>query len=145
MEYLIAPVAKPRMTRGDKWRKIPRKPVGKYWAFCRRCQLLKMELPLSNASVTFIVPMAESWSKKKRKQFDGKPHQPKGGPDLDNFLKALGDALYKNDSCIWDVHIRKVWGYEGKIIIDQSDMTRGISYLAPAYETMAKDKGKKGR
>jgi len=104
-----------------------------------------MELPLSNASVTFIVPMAESWSKKKRKQFDGKPHQPKGGPDLDNFLKALGDALYKNDSCIWDVHIRKVWGYEGKIIIDQSDMTRGISYLAPAYETMAKDKGKKGR
>jgi Holliday junction resolvase RusA-like endonuclease len=78
-----------------------------------------MELPLSNAMVTFVVPMPDSWSEKKCKVFDGKPHQSDRGPDLDNFLKALGDALYKNDSCIWDVHVRKIWGYDGKIIIEQ--------------------------
>lgn len=120
MEYLITPIPKPRMTRSDRWRDPPREPVRKYWAFCRRCQLLNMELALSNAMVTFVVPMPDSWSEKKRKALDGKPHQPEGGPDLDNFLKALGDALYKNDSYIWDIHVRKIWGYEGKIIIEQN-------------------------
>jgi len=118
MEYLITPIAKPRMTQSDKWRDPPREPVHKYWAFCLRCQLLKIELSFSGAMVTFIIPMPESWSDEKRKMFDGKPHQSKKGPDLDNFLKALGDALYKNDSCIWDIHVRKIWGYEGKIIIE---------------------------
>lgn len=119
MEYLIAPVPKPRMTRSDKWRKIPRKPVAKYWAFCRHCQLLKINLPLYGGMVTFVVPMPKSWPAKKCMEFDGRPHQPEGGPDLDNFLKALGDALYQNDSCIWDIHVRKVWGHDGKIIIEQ--------------------------
>lgn len=122
MEYLITPTPKPRMTRSDKWRDPPREPVRKYWAFCRKCQLLKMDLPVSGSIVIFVISMPESWSNKKRKAFDGKPHQPEGGPDADNFLKALGDALYKNDSCIWDIHIRKVWGYEGKIIIEENNI-----------------------
>ena len=53
---------------------------------------------------------------------DGSKHEDK--PDLDNLLKALGDALYDNDSCIWDVRITKIWGYEGKIVIKENRTKR---------------------
>jgi len=40
-------------------------------------------------------------------------------PDLSNLLKALEDAIYQEDSVIYNVYIEKRWGPEGKIIIDQ--------------------------
>lgn len=45
----------------------------------------------------------------------GKPHTKK--PDIDNLCKALLDALYKDDSKIWDLRVTKIWGYEGQIEI----------------------------
>jgi Holliday junction resolvase RusA-like endonuclease len=39
-------------------------------------------------------------------------------PDLDNCLKALSDAIYTNDSGIYDIHVTKLWGKEGKIKIE---------------------------
>jgi Holliday junction resolvase RusA-like endonuclease len=53
-------------------------------------------LPESGAHITFVMPMPPSWSKKKREQHDGKPHQSK--PDCDNMLKALMDALFDDDA-----------------------------------------------
>ncbi|OAT14605.1 endodeoxyribonuclease [Buttiauxella gaviniae ATCC 51604] len=49
---------------------------------------------------------------------NGKPHQSK--PDCDNMLKALMDALFDDDSSIWDCRITKVWGEKGQIIIRES-------------------------
>jgi Holliday junction resolvase RusA-like endonuclease len=119
-EYPIIPVPKPRMTMGDRRRKnkILRPPVKRYWDFCDQCKLEKVELPYFGAHVTFILPMPESWSEKKKKQFNGKPHQLKRKNDWDNLGKALSDAIYGEDSMIWDIHITKRWGKEGKIIIE---------------------------
>lgn len=116
-EYFIVPVAKPRMTRADKWRKRP--ATSKYWRFVDLCKLQRVEFPCFGAHVTFILPMPGSWSKKKKRLLDGKPHMQK--PDLSNMLKALEDAIYREDSVIYDVQISKRWGLEGKIIITPID------------------------
>lgn len=78
----------------------------------------KVCLPSYLGHVTFVLPMPDSWSLKKKKAMDGKAHM--NVPDLDNLLKALGDAVYGDDSGIWDVRVTKRWGYEGKIIIEEN-------------------------
>ena len=116
-EYAITPIPKPRMTRRDKWLDPPRERVRVYFNFCDLCRMRKVYLPSYRAHVTFVLPMPTSWSLKKKKAVDGKAHM--NVPDLDNLLKALGDALYGDDSGLWDIHITKRWGYEGKIIIEE--------------------------
>ena len=114
MEYFIVPVPKPRMTQRDKFFKRP--ATAKYWHFVDLCKLNRIALPCFGAHVTFILPMPRSWSKKKKATMDGKPHMSR--PDLSNLLKALEDAIYQEDSVIYDVHIEKRWGIEGKILIN---------------------------
>lgn len=46
---------------------------------------------------------------------DGKPHQKK--PDKDNLEKALLDAIFDDDSRIWDGRVSKVWGTTGMITV----------------------------
>ena len=116
MEYKITPMAKPRMTRSDAWRNPPRPIVARYWKFKSWCVLEKVALPCYGSHVTFVLPMPDSWSEKKKKQFDGQPHTQ--SVDLDNLLKGLCDAIYGNDSVIYDIHVTKRWGREGKIIIE---------------------------
>ena len=115
--YNILPMGKPRMTRADKWKKRPQ--VMRFRAFCDHVRLLGATMPESNSHITFILPMPKSWSKKKRQQFDGKPHQSK--PDFDNLVKALSDAIYEDDAHIWDARITKLWGEVGQIIIRNID------------------------
>lgn len=114
--YDITPIGKPRMTRSDKWKTRP--AVMRYRAFCDEARLRKINLPESVAHITFVMPMPLSWSKKKREQFNGKPHQSK--PDCDNMLKALMDALFDDDSSVWDCRITKLWGEKGQIIIREN-------------------------
>lgn len=114
-EYQITPIGKPRMTRADKWKQRP--PVLRYRAFCDEVRQHGVELPESGSHVTFILPMPASWSKKKRAEFNGKPHQSK--PDFDNMMKALMDAIYEDDAHVWDCRITKVWGEVGRIIIQE--------------------------
>ena len=45
----------------------------------------------------------------------GQPHQQK--PDLDNLAKALFDALYEDDSSIYNIRLLKQWDWYGRIII----------------------------
>lgn len=116
--YNITPMGKPRMTRADKWKKRPE--VLRYRAFCDHVRLLGVELPEAGAHVTFILPMPLSWSKKKRLQHDGQPHQAK--PDCDNMLKALMDAIYADDAHVWDCRVTKVWGETGQIIIKEAPL-----------------------
>jgi Holliday junction resolvase RusA-like endonuclease len=56
--------------------------------------------------------MSKSWSNKKKAQMDGQAHQAK--PDADNMLKALCDAMYSDDSGVWDVRITKVGDTKAK-------------------------------
>ena len=114
-EYNITPIPKPRMTQKDKWLKPPRPPVQRYWDFCLQCKLEKVVLPCYGARVTFVLPIPKSYSQKRRNEWIGKPHMQR--PDLSNLLKALEDAIYQEDSGIYDIWIEKKWGYHGMIII----------------------------
>ena len=74
---------------------------------------------LDGAAVLFMLPMPKSWSKAKRKQMMGQPHKQK--PDLDNLMKALGDALYGDDSGIASIELAKCWADSGCIQIVNPD------------------------
>lgn len=112
-EYNITPVAKPRQTRSDKWKQRP--AVMRYRAFADECRLFDVAIPTEGGHITFVLPMPKSWSQKKRMLMNGEPHQQK--PDVDNLCKSLMDAVFPDDSHVWDVRVTKVWGHQGKIII----------------------------
>ena len=118
MEFQIIPVPKPRMTTADRWQKRP--AVVRYFEFKDKLVQLATQqffnLP-NEFKVTFIMPMAKSWSNKQRTKMEGQPHQQR--PDWDNLAKALCDALKDEDMMIYHVEVLKVWGIEGKIIIEE--------------------------
>jgi len=116
----VAPCAKPRMSRADKWKK--RQCVVNYFAFR---DMVRQEISSIyfgehmgfELDIVFLVKMPKSWSKKKRTTMSGKPHQQT--PDIDNYIKGLFDALYKEDKFVWNVSAKKLWTYkEGQIIIN---------------------------
>jgi len=117
----VTPMGKPRMTQRDKWLKPPRKPIAQYWKYkdelIAESALNGFKLPESGFHVTFILPMPNSWTDKKRNQMNNSPHQSK--PDVDNMVKGLKDCLCESDSHIWDYRITKLWGTHGKIIINE--------------------------
>ena len=111
----ITPVPKPRMTRRDKWAK--RDCVVRYFAFSQELNLkMPKDIDLNGYTLTFGIPMPKSWSKKKKAAHDGKPHKQRG--DLDNYCKALLDALYLEDCHIHDVALKKVWARNGFILFE---------------------------
>ncbi len=112
--YPITPVAKPRMTARDK-RGDKRPVVAKYHAFKDECRLRKVSLEPYGSHVIFRVPMPASWSNRKKLRMNKTPHEQT--PDVDNFLKALMDAVYLDDSKVWDVRVTKYWAFEGVIEI----------------------------
>ncbi|MCK5317719.1 MAG: RusA family crossover junction endodeoxyribonuclease [Anaerolineales bacterium] len=111
----ILPVAAPRQSRRDKW--APSKAVQNYRAFRDRVAYQIQELPEDFFHVVFVLPMAESWSRKKKLAQCGQPHELK--PDADNLVKALLDAVYRNreDSQVWNYAVTKLWGFTGAIVI----------------------------
>jgi Holliday junction resolvase RusA-like endonuclease len=113
MVYKIIPVAKPRMTRSDKWKQRP--CVMRYRAYKDELRLSKVKLPECH-HVTFTLPMPKSWSNKQKSKMVGRPHKVR--PDLDNLLKGLWDALLIDDAHIWDCRATKQWGHEGSIHIE---------------------------
>lgn len=123
----IDPVSAPRMTQSDKWKLDPnhndhlkrqRKPVEKYFKFKKEllslCALNGYNLT-ERLNILFVVPMPDSWSKKKRLEMINKPHKQR--PDRDNYLKAFQDAFSGDDGHVWDGRTIKVWGNKGRIII----------------------------
>lgn len=101
------------MTQSDVWKKRP--VVLRYWEFKDECKKHGVIVPENGCHIIFTLPMPKSWSKKKKKEMDGKPHQQK--KDVDNLLKALLDVVYKDDSGVWDVRITKRWGVKGQIVM----------------------------
>lgn len=113
MLYDILPVSKPRQTRADKWKKRP--CVLRYREFADECRLKGVKIPESDGHIIFYIPMPKSWSKNRKQAFNETPHQQK--PDIDNCLKAVFDAVLKDDSGIHDIRASKVWAYNGCIEI----------------------------
>lgn len=116
-EYKIEPCPKPRQTRRDKWAKRP--AVMRYRVFADEVRLKGVRLPESGYHILFVLPMPQSWSRKKKAQMNGQPHQQR--PDIDNLLKGIMDAIYGEDCTVWDGRVTKLWGEEGKIIISAID------------------------
>jgi len=100
------------MTQRDRWKK--RDCVVRYHAFKDEVRLRGIELG-DKVVAEFRVPMPKSWSKKKKSDMAGQPHQQK--PDIDNFLKSLLDACFDDDSKVWSVTATKRWAEEGAILI----------------------------
>lgn len=120
IEIPVSPVPKPRMTRSDRWKERP--ATRKYWKFKDDLrEHVTGELGAS-FSVVFFVPMPKSWSKKKRLAMNRRPHQQK--PDVDNYLKALMDALCEDDSHVYKVSMAKYWAEEGSVrIFDEGELS----------------------
>ena len=112
--YAIDPVPKPRMTKSDKWKK--RTCVMRYWEFKDKVKELEIHLQ-SPCKATFYIPMPKSWSKRKRAEFNGKPHLSR--PDGDNLEKALFDSVFGEDAQMWSFSWEKRWAETGSIIIEK--------------------------
>ncbi len=100
------PVPKPRQSQRDKWK--PRPCVLRYRAYAD-----KLREHVGIVECTGIVNwvayfgMAKSWSKKKKLEHIGEPHQQK--PDRDNIDKGILDALFPDDSHVWSGSMQKYW------------------------------------
>lgn len=116
--FKIVPVPKPRMTQRDKWAKRP--AVMRYRAFCDECRANNMTIDDRGACIIFTLPMPKTWSAKKSALMDGTPHQQK--PDIDNLIKAVFDAVLKEDCHVWQISACKVWGREGSITIAKENV-----------------------
>lgn len=111
--YNIIPCPAPRMTRADRWKKRP--CVLRYFNFKDKVRELNIKV-FNGDSITFIMPMPESWAKKKVGCLTGQPHTQT--PDLDNLLKALLDSVYGQDKGIHTIaKLSKIWGAKGRIVI----------------------------
>lgn len=69
--------------------------------------------------LTFTLPIPASTPKKRALELLNGPHQKK--PDLDNMCKSVTDGLngmaYADDSQIYDLHARKVYGHEVGVLV----------------------------
>lgn len=114
MRVAITPVGKPRQTRSDVWKQRP--AVMRYRAFADELRLKHpQELPTS-VRLVFHVEMPKSWSKKKRLEMDGRPHQQR--PDVDNLAKSVLDSLLEEDCTVYRCVIEKYWAVEPGIDIE---------------------------
>lgn len=113
----ITPMGAPRMTRADAWKKRP--VVERYHAYRDelRLRLGKDYMVPESLNIVFIIPMPKSWSEKKKREMDGRPHKQK--PDIDNLFKGFTDA-FGDDSHIWSALAIKIWGRMGAIRLEKA-------------------------
>lgn len=114
--FKLRPVPKPRMTQADRWKK--RKVVVKYWEYADKLRTAAEEQGFKLSSkpliLIFSLKMAKTWSKKKKAEKAGTPHDQK--PDTDNLIKAFLDAMTDEDEAVWNIHGIKLWTDEDSSI-----------------------------
>lgn len=100
------PIPKPRMTRRDRWKQRP--CVLRYRAYADRLREHVGQVACTG-TVDWVAyfAMPKSWSKKKKAEHQGEPHQQR--PDRDNIDKGILDALFGDDSHVWDGRMQKYW------------------------------------
>lgn len=129
--FNIKPIAAPRMTQADRWKKRP--IVLRYWDYKDQLRehMEGVDLPESY-HIHFIIGMAKSWSKKKKALMVGKPHKQR--PDKDNLEKGFLDALFSEDCEVWDGRVTKWWGYKPGIVIESIDPPKESPLLQEAFK-----------
>lgn len=128
-------MAKPRLTKADAitMRRIrarqrltskqqKREAILCRWlAYIEEVQLRKVQVPDANSQIVFLMPMPKSWTQRMRGLARGYPHRGKKDKarknDVDNLLKALLDAIFGDDSAVWDIRGTKLWWDEGGIFV----------------------------
>lgn len=110
------------MVKSDAWKKRP--CVMRYWAFKDKVRELGIELQ-SPCKITFYIPMPDSWSKRKKNDFCGKPHM--NVPDGDNLLKGILDSVFDDDAHMWSVAYEKRWAREGSITVEKFPGDGGLA------------------
>lgn len=113
----ITPTPWVRESNSDKYRPRPR--VVRYRAFRDECNLRRVWAPTAGDLVVFLMPMPKSWSSIARARMVGTRHEQ--APDCDNLLKAILDALWKDDAHIWTIIPVKVWSVQPGIYIERRD------------------------
>ena len=118
LTVIIDPVAKPRMTRSDRWKKRPCVVRYRVYSNClREAALLNKFVPANELIMQFHIKMPVSWSKKKREEMRGKPMQSR--PDIDNLEKSILDSLFRDDdSAVWKVCASKRWADVGSVTLE---------------------------
>lgn len=64
-------------------------------------------IPPSGLNLTFYLPLPNSWSKKKKREYHGTLCQ--GRYDIDNMIKAFFDSLVSEDKFIANISATKRW------------------------------------
>ena len=86
----------------------PRKCIANYRCFVDERKINNVCLSTSGDSITFVIAMPKSWSKKKKDQMRGKPYLQRIG--LNNLAKGIFDAVFGDDSVAWSFELKKYWG-----------------------------------
>lgn len=75
-------------------------------------------------TLLFEIPMAQSWSNKKKLQLLKQPHTAK--PDIDNLLKTVLDAanghVWIDDGQVFELHTKKIYSDTPKIKIKLEEL-----------------------
>lgn len=115
--FNLVPCPAPRMVQSDKWKKRP--CVVRYFTFRDELQRQANQqgFTLCNGlTYIFLLPMPDSWSKKKKDAMRHQLHEQT--PDIDNLQKSLMDGMLSQDKAIAHIqNIFKLWSDSGQIII----------------------------
>lgn len=106
------PMGKPRMTQRDRWNQRP--VVLRYRAYCDLIRACAGAVPADPFYLVVYahVAMPGSWSRKKKEALRGRFCRQR--PDYDNIAKAVGDALFREDSVLGGGQCLKFWCAEGQ-------------------------------
>lgn len=120
-----------RLVAGDRLtaKQEKRAPKLRRWlAFKDEVRIRHVRLPDTNAHVIFLLPMPASWSQKRKDKMRGYPHRGKKDGarknDVDNLTKALLDAVYGEDSGVWDIRGTKFWWDSGGLYVIENEGVR---------------------
>lgn len=105
------PMGAPRQSRCDTWK--PREVVLRYRAYCDTIRNVcgGNDVIPSMVFARAFIAMPDSWTNKKKREMNGKPHRAK--PDHDNIGKGICDALMKEDGAVFAGFVYKEWCVDG--------------------------------
>lgn len=94
-------------------------------AFKDEVRLRKVQIPDENAQIIYLLPMPISWTSRRRDEMRGYPHRGKKDKarknDVDNLEKGLLDAVFGDDSGVWDLRNTKIWWDTGGIFVLENE------------------------
>jgi len=119
MKYIIpvVPIGAPRMTKRDRW--VIRPATTRYWAYRAVIQAHMNKNGWTvgtKLTITFYIPMAKTWSQKKKDIMNKMFHDQV--PDTDNLIKAFLDSTLSQDKKVAEIHAYKFWSVTPSIEIE---------------------------